>query len=123
MRVGWHASGTRRLEQREVEQRTPDSGGKSMFRISLAAGVLALAGLAWASPAYADDTLRLSLPAKGLSAGVDAPTLTLDATNADLDAKTIATASRGFHGGARGFHGGFHRGFHGGFHRGFHNGF
>src|SRR5262245_33070101 len=104
-----------------------------MFRISLAAGVLALAALAWPASAFADDTLRLSLPARGLSAGVDAPTLNLNATDADLDALTLATASRGggrgFSGGGRGFSGGFRggfRGFSGGVHRGFgggHRGF
>jgi len=87
---------------------------------NLAAGALALAGLAFATPARAEDTLRLSLP------GSDkASTLDLKATDADLDAEVLDIArgragggragvrGRGFAGrgriGGRGFRGAFFR--------------
>src|SRR5262249_4576133 len=100
----------------------PDSGGKSMFRTRLAAGVLALAGLAWSAPVYADDTLRLTLPPKGLSAGVDAPTWPLGATTEDLAADTLEARYRGgYYGGYRGGYGGY-RGYYGGY-RGYYGGY
>src|SRR5262249_9512481 len=123
MDPGWHASGTA-VRDRGGGETHPESGGKSMFRTSLAAGVLALAGVAWSAPARAD-TLRLSLPAKGLSAHADVRALPRGATDDDLDAAIFETASRG--GGFRGgsFHGGGFRGasfrggsFHGGGFRG-----
>jgi hypothetical protein len=92
----------------------------SMLSRSLAAGVLALAGLALATPARAEDTLRLALPASD-----EAATLDLNDMDEDFDADTIAVArGRGGRGGGRGVaRGGFRgrgfagRGFRGGFHR------
>jgi hypothetical protein len=93
---------------------------------NLAAGVLALAGLAFATPARAEDNFRLGLP------GSDkAPTSNLKATDDDLDAEVLdiargrggvgrggrgfARGGRGFARGGRGFRGAF---FRSGFRRG-----
>jgi len=97
-----------------------------MLRVPLAAGLMALAALTPGLRA-ADDTLRLTLPAKA-----DATARTLGATNDDLDADTIEARygyrggfggyGRGYYGGGygRGYYGGgYGRGYYGGYGRGF----
>jgi len=87
----------------------------------LAAGLLAFAGLALASPAFGGDTIRLNL-----ADFKDASVKPLVATDADLDADTLEVWGRGgfrggFHGGFRGGYGGYRGGFVG--HRGGYGGF
>jgi hypothetical protein len=78
----------------------------------LAAGILAVAGLALATPAFGGDTIRLNLADYN-----NASVKPLVATDADLDADTLEVwRGGGFRGG---FHGGGFRGGFGGFRGGF----
>jgi hypothetical protein len=86
----------------------------TMLSRSVAAGVLTLAGLAFAGSARAEDTVLLNLPGPA----DQATTFDLKATDADLDPYIIDVARGGRGGGRAGFRGGFRGGFRAGHFRG-----
>jgi hypothetical protein len=96
----------------------------TMIRAHLAAGLVALAALA--TPAlWADDTIRLKLPASD-----DATVRPLVADKADLDAETLDArygggyrGYRGGFGGYRGGYGGYRGGYYGGYRGGYYGGY